>query len=482
LKLTQIVQKRLFQTEKILIVSWLLSDVTMRFKNITRFHAPNRKGGEKMVAKRRVLWTIVDDIVSVIVVLCASVIVILPLACTKAQPLEQPAEPQLPVKRGALVIISEPMSANVYIDAKLMGTTPLALKDVPASSYAVKMKLENYEIWSGNVDVKHQQMAEVRAELESKPGALEVSSEPGGARVLVDGKEVGVTPYSGWISAGKEHTVSIYSEGYRFESRKATVQPEGKEVISVTLEKQKGLPPTIVGKDGAEMILIPAGEFIMGSPEGEGNDNEHPQHTVFLDAFYIDKYEVTNAQYKQFMQATGHQAPGHWDDEKYNQPNQPVIGVTWHDAAAYAEWAQKRLPSEAEWEKAGRGVDSRQYPWGNEWDSSKCNSKGSGDGYEYTAPVGSFLTGASPDGVLDMAGNVWEWVYDLYDEAYYIQSPHKNPKGSDFGNRCVLRGGSWDDNPSSLRCAERYSYEPTGSRDNVGFRCASVHLVRNDTE
>jgi len=395
------------------------------------------------------------------------------VGCAKAPKLvEQTAQPQLSVKRGALVITSEPMSANVYIDDKLMGTTPLALKDVPACSYRVKMEHEHYEIWRDNVDVKHQQMVEVRAELEPKPGKLEVRSEPSGARVLVDGKESGVTPYTGWVSAGKEHTVFIYVEGYRFESRKATVQPEGKHGISVTLEKQEGPPPIIIGKDLALMVLIPAGEFIMGSPEGEGNDNEHPQHTVFLDAFYIDKYEVTNAQYEQFMQATGHKAPNHWDDERYNQPLQPVIGVTWHDAAAYAEWAGKRLLTEAEWEKAARGGDGRKYPWGNEWDGSKCNSKGGGDGYEYTAPVGSFLAGASPYGVMGMAGNIWEWVYDFYDEEYYIQSPRENPKGSDFGDRCVLRGGSWDDNPSSLRCTERYSYEPTSSRDNVGFRCA----------
>ena len=104
------------------------------------------------------------------------------------------------------------------------------------------------------------------------------------------------------------------------------------------------------------MILIPAGEFLMGSPEGEGNNNEHPQHKVYLDAFCIDKYEVTNAQYKQFMRATGHKAPSHWDDDRYNQPNQPVVGVTWHDAAAYAKWAGKRLPTETEWEKTAHGV------------------------------------------------------------------------------------------------------------------------------
>jgi iron(II)-dependent oxidoreductase len=240
--------------------------------------------------------------------------------------------------------------------------------------------------------------------------------------------------------------------------------------------------PTIIGKDSAEMILIPAGEFIMGSPEDEGEANERPRHTVFLDDFYIDKYEVTNAQYEQFMEATEHRAPKYWGNEEYkefNQPDHPVVGVSWHDAVAYAAWAGKRLPTEAEWEKAARGTDGRKYPWGNEWDSSKCNSKDSNDGYEYTAPVDrrfpSFPSGASPYayGVMDMAGNVWELCADWYDNKYYRQSPKKNPKGPDSGSMRVLRGGAWIHSTTYfLRCAFRYSYGPTSTDDFVGFRCA----------
>ena len=319
-------------------------------------------------------------------------------------------------------------------------------------------------------------MAEARAELEPKPVALKVSSEPSGAKVRIDGKEVGATPYSGWVSAGKEHTVFISAEGYCFESRKITVPPGEKESVSVVLEELKEGEtgaPTIIGKDGAEMILIPAGEFIMGSPEGEGLDSEHPQHTVFLDAFHIDKHEVTNAQYKQFMDATRHKAPEYWDNEKYNQPEQPVVDVDWHDAVAYCKWAGKRLPTEAEWEKAARGTDGRKYPWGNEWDSSKCTSGMGGDGYDYTAPVGSFPAGASPYGVMDMAGNVWEWCADWYNKNYYSQSPQQNPKVPDSGSRRVLRGGGWPDGFASiLRCALRYFYVPSRARSPIGFRCS----------
>jgi iron(II)-dependent oxidoreductase len=230
---------------------------------------------------------------------------------------------------------------------------------------------------------------------------------------------------------------------------------------------------TIIGKDGAEMILIPAGEFIMGSPEGEGNDDEHPQHTVFLDAFYIDKYEVTNAQYKKFMDATGHKAPLSWNSEgPFYQPSQPVVGVNWYDAAAYAKWAGKRLPTETEWEKAARGTDGRKYPWGNEWDSSKCNSNVNGDGYKYIAPVGSFPAGASPYGVMDMAGNVFEWCADWYDGDYYSRTPQKNPKRSDSGDWRVMRGGAWYYDANVLRCALRGNREPTFAILHIGFRCA----------
>jgi iron(II)-dependent oxidoreductase len=241
-------------------------------------------------------------------------------------------------------------------------------------------------------------------------------------------------------------------------------------LIFVTGCTKKTMAPTIIGQDGAEMILIPAGKFIMGSLKGEGEDNELPQHIVFLDAFYIDKCEVTNTQYKKFMEATGHQAPYYWNDEKYNQPNQPVVGITWHDAVAYTKWAGKRLPTEAEWEKAARGTDGRIYPWGNEWDSSKGNSFTGGDGYQYTAPVGSFSNGASPYGVLDMAGNVWEWVADWYFEDYYSRSSKRNPQGPASGSWRVLRGGSWYNLLVNLRAADRNWNLPDFKNDGLGFR------------
>ena len=234
------------------------------------------------------------------------------------------------------------------------------------------------------------------------------------------------------------------------------------------------LPATITWqKDGKTMVLVPAGEFLMGSTDADtdADSDEKPQHKVYLDAFYIDQTEVTNAEYKRFVDATGHRAPDHWTNGQIpaGLENHPVVYVSWEDANAYAQWAGKRLPTEAEWEKAARGTDGRIYPWGNTWDSAKCNSGDGGPGK--TTPVGSYPAGASPYGALDLAGNVWEWCADWYGEGYYQTSPANNPRGPDSGSYRVLRGGSWIINRGDIRAADRLRFDP-GLRDyNLGFRC-----------
>ncbi len=227
------------------------------------------------------------------------------------------------------------------------------------------------------------------------------------------------------------------------------------------------------GSDGAKMVLIPAGEFQMGS--NNGLDREKPIHTVDLDAFYIDMYEVTNAQYGKYMDATGYKAPQYWDDPNFNEPDQPVVGVSWVDANAYARWAGKRLPTEAEWEKSARGgLDAREYTWGDDADQIADYANGSEiggfDRWEYTAPVGSFFPNGY--GLYDMSGNVWEWCADWYDHNYYAISPRSNPKGPNSGSERILRGGGCYDNASYFRSAYRFYYNPSGMGDPVGFRCA----------
>ena len=289
----------------------------------------------------------------------------------------------------------------------------------------------------------------------------------------------------------------------------------------VTEPEPIGVLETIIGFDGAEMIRIPAGEFRMGTvltevpqlvewakewyPKGTAVRfiDETPRHTVYLDAFYMDVYEVTNAQYREFVKATGHREPegygivdgkspkvqidfNPWKDSRFNSPQQPVVCVSWEDAMAYCEWAGKRLPTEAEWEKAARGgLVGRKYPWGDEEpDGTRCNfadkntdfdwsDKNVDDGYQYTAPVGSFASNGY--GLYDMAGNVWEWVANWYDSGYYANSPRQNPKGPNVGSWRwrVLRGGSWLRDPYFLRVADRnHNLDPWSSSSYCGFRCA----------
>jgi formylglycine-generating enzyme required for sulfatase activity len=295
------------------------------------------------------------------------------------------------------------------------------------------------------------------------------------------------------------------------------------------------------------MALIPAGEFQMGSNDKDSRNNEKPVHTVYLDAFYIDKYEVTNAQYRRFVQETGHWEPVGWNmedwrlgqdflellfrkerlkldpdetsvhslyrfiytmeffngggvlkygfkpwsDERFKGDDQPVVCVDWEDASAYCRWAGKRLPTEAEWEKAARGgLTGSRYPWGDEEPSdTQCNfGKGiiaalleeisANDGYEYvTSPVGSFPPNGY--GLFDIAGNVWEWCADWYDEDYYTKSPRRNPVGPVSGRHHVARGGSWESPFDELRVSYRghdlyfsWLLPIPGSLHNIGFRCA----------
>ena len=230
-------------------------------------------------------------------------------------------------------------------------------------------------------------------------------------------------------------------------------------------------------KDGAETVYVPAGEFLMGSKKGEGQDDEHPQRSVYLDGYWIYKNDVTVAEYQRFCTATGHKMPlapdWGWNDDN------PITNVSWDDAKAYSDWAGLALPTEAQWEKAARGTDGRIYPWGNDWDKARANSReGRNPG---TIAVGSYPDGASPYGCLDMAGNVWQWCTDWYDEKAYTNSPQRNPAGPTTGTRRVVRGGSWCYGANDCRSATRRSSIPAarygfdgGGDGNFGFRCAEL--------
>lgn len=225
------------------------------------------------------------------------------------------------------------------------------------------------------------------------------------------------------------------------------------------------------------MVLIPAGEFFMGSVEGEGLADERPQHRVRIDAFYMDTFEVTVARYEKFLDATGHVRPDFWPyDETREYAERPVVGVAWSGAQAYCEWAGKRLPTEAEWEYAARGQDGRRYPWGDDAPTVEVANVGKSWSYKFykdrLEPVGSHAGGTSPFGMHDMAGNVWEWVADWYDAKYYARSPETDPSGPPDGSMKVLRGGSWNFAGKYSRTSSRLRFEPRHRAADIGFRCA----------
>ena len=240
--------------------------------------------------------------------------------------------------------------------------------------------------------------------------------------------------------------------------------------------------------DGMVMVYVPAGEFEMGSTEGD--DDEQPVHTVALDGFWIDQTEVTNAQYEQCVVA-GACSPRpfsgsgrrvlYYGDSAYD--DYPAIYATWYQAQTYCRWAVGRLPTEAEWEYAARGPEGRVFPWGDEFDGTRLNycdancerawaDETVDDGYAGTAPVGSFPAGASWCGAQDLAGNVWEWVADSYASDYYDRSPSRNPTGLSSWEYRVLRGGSWGFDAYYVRGANRDCFIPSNTYGHVGLRCA----------
>jgi formylglycine-generating enzyme required for sulfatase activity len=267
-------------------------------------------------------------------------------------------------------------------------------------------------------------------------------------------------------------------ESYKSEqARKARVslfQQAKPKVMQPIVVKDYSMYKTLVGNEGREMVEIPEGPFTMGS---DSNDpDEGPAHPVYQSAFFIDLKEVTQSEYDRFVKMTKRDKPVvpvfEEDISKLINPDYPVVGITWNDAVAYCRWAGKRLPTEAEWEKAARGEGRRLYPWGDKFDYTFSNIDGEDDGYRYLGMVGSFEAGRSPYGLYDSTGNVAEWVTDSYSPEYYQKTPYRDPKGPEDSEFKVIRGGSWRESKLNARLTKRFSAKMWRTDSTVGFRCA----------
>ena len=378
---------------------------------------------------------------------------------------------------ATLRITSVPDGATVYIDSVAIGTTPL----------------QNYQIDTG---IRLEKSVKIGLEFSGYKSRVQKVRLQGGQPFTWDAD----------LEQIVEPSAPLTSEPDRRQPEsEADVQIE-RDIISN--EKGPSLSPngsdTILGADTAPMVLIPAGDFQMGSDYNTmGNAATRPMHTVYIDAFYIDKYEVTVGQYNQFVRATKYRPLPLWVYQYAPTDAHPVVGVSWHDAKAYAKWAGKRLPTEAEWEKAARGgLIQKNHAWGDApVDGTQCNfadkrlrtlwnrerepddnwaDEHLDDGYAYTAPIGSYPPNGY--GLYDMVGNVWEWCFDAYDENFYANSPDQNPIAEilikDGTNRIVainklrvVRGTSWYDGVSGVWIASRLGQSPRSEVINIGFRC-----------
>jgi formylglycine-generating enzyme required for sulfatase activity len=427
-----------------------------------------------------------------------------------------------------VVVMSRPEGATLFLNEENRGPAPVKLR-LPAGTYRLRLELKYYAPHEQPIKVESNQS--VVSTLARVQGSVHLDSEPRGARILLDGQEIGVTPLPYRLEGGP-HQAEMTLDGHHPEkidfevvSADPTVLVRGalKKVPPAKLTVACAIPGADVVIDGAALkaqpavlesgrhrirvlgieklvdlqageertlefglaelglVEVPAGEFLFGVPEAFWVPKQARMRRERLPAYYMDRCEVTNARYQVFLdwiRRTGDHTkcdkqegkakdhtPASWkrtDNQDLLDPEKPVVGVDFYDAFAYAAWAGKRLPTEAEWEKAARGTEGWTYPWGNDWaaEEKRLNwgdLRASIDGYERTAPVGQFPAGASPWGCLDMAGNVTEWTSDLWDER--------------TGFHRVVKGGSYLE-MQLCRLWERLPEPPNGSQKYLGFRCA----------
>ena len=376
--------------------------------------------------------------------------------------------------------------AGAKVGARLPGADYMDQRfdDVQAVSAAEKVKLS---VMTSSTD-------DLVIQLDRGDGVAAVLSTPANGweaielQAVVEKKYLELTLVGTPLKLGKEEkTLELPVQTLSAKTMppaSAIAAPEKPAGKSVTLQIQRTGETSALNKiDQAELVLVPAGKFLRGSPKGQGSADERPQKQIHLDGYWIYKNPVTMSQYRKFCEATSRTFKPVWSQAMHAQSKGEegsyAVQVSWYEAEAYAQWAGAALPTEAQWEKAARGRDGRIYPWGNAWDADKCVS------YERTIgrftpgflPVGSCLNGASPYGVQDMAGNVWEWVADWYSYEYYRTAPDKNPTGPATGSHKVIRGGcSFFDERLSRTAARMICPPQSGDWTPIGFRCVLKDL------
>jgi formylglycine-generating enzyme required for sulfatase activity len=347
---------------------------------------------------------------------------------------------------GYLTILSDPPLADIYLDDRVhLGQTPLEGKHVPRGDHTYVVRLENYEPARGQVQIQEDYRHSYSHILRPLPAQLEIFSRPTGAQIWVNEQRQSQRTPARLILETGSYSISVHTDGFIQKEQALTLGPNENATLEITME-EGNVPPG--------MILVHAGEFIMGVDKA--SPDERPKRKIFVDTYYIDRTEVTNAAFREVY-------PSHTYEEDHAAF--PITGISFRQAERYAQLIGKRLPTEAEWEKAARGADGLEYPWGNEFEPEYSNAEAPPDGGPLA--VGKRRAGASPYGCLDMSGNVYEWTSDWY-QAYDGNTDIEKNYGQIFR---VLRGGSYASSRFDVRCARRHYDKMDIGRADYGFRC-----------
>ncbi len=370
-----------------------------------------------------------------------------------------------------LEIRVKPGDANVFLDTKQLRNRDIEQpyrKRIEPGIHFVRMEKKGYGTLRKSLEVREGEQFNLEVTLQPEMGTLYLNTEPTGAEVYLDGQYEGISPIRICRDRSDRYRLRLVKSGYKNEERSVRLRPGDISDLLITLDSDPKthtiMPPA--------MELIPGGTFIMGSEEEEAKRDEQPQHRVEIESFYIDRYEVMVKQFRTFCEVTGYRMPELPD---WISDHDPMINVTWYDAKAYAQWASKRLPTEAEWEYVARNscpqsayCKSQKKLDPRNWANIQGNS--GNDHWEKVAPVGSFQPDSA--GLYDLGGNVFEWCEDWYDRNYYSYSVSKNPQGAGFGNRKVIRGGCWAFGTEILHAWSRSVGNPNTRSSIIGFRCA----------